>query len=419
VIAAALVAAALALADPFPSPAAGAAAQPVSVATAGPQPTYEDAETLARAGRTQDALAAFRALVARHPDDFDSLVWIGRLLVRLGRRVEAIGVFQDVIVRSPGQVDARVGLGGALLGLGRTAEAWAVVQDAEALAPGSGDVMGLKGRVLRRLGRPSEALVALNRAHELSPTDDDIGIVRERTARLVAHRAHVSVARESSRDGIPAASIVDADVDLHLDDALRLSGRVQWQTRDGVDDTRAGLGGEWRLGRHALVRGAFMASPDSPRVAQADSFGELELAIGRAQPAIGVRYLQFADARVWIVAPSIAVDLSDNVAVAVRYYRSASEFLTSGQTAGNNSGAIMGRWQATQRWSFSAAYARGYESFDILSVDRLGRFRADTAAGGLRIDLPSLTSFAVGVEHQWRTGDRQLTRVTLDLVQHF
>jgi len=40
-------------------------------------------------------------------------------------------------------------------------------------------------------------------------------------------------------------------------------------------------------------------------------------------------------------------------------------------------------------------------------------------AGGARIDLRSLTSFGLGVEHQWRTGDRQLTRITVDIVQHF
>ena len=93
--------------------------------------------------------------------------------------------------------------------------------------------------------------------------------------------------------------------------------------------------------------------------------------------------------------------------------------MPSGQRAGNDSGAIMARWQAAPRLSLSTAYARGNESFDILSVDRIGRFRADTVAGGLRIDLRSLTSFGLGVEHQWRSGDRQLTRITLDVVQHF
>jgi hypothetical protein len=160
-------------------------------------------------------------------------------------------------------------------------------------------------------------------------------------------------------------------------------------------------------------------SPGSPRVAQVDLSGELEFAAGRTQPAIGVRFLDFAGARVWIIAPSISVDLTDNVALAVRYYRSESEFLPSGQRAGNDSGALIGRWQAARRLSLSAAYARGNESFDILSVDRLGRFRADTVAGGVRVDLRSLTSLGLGVEHQWRSGDRRITRVTLDLVQHF
>jgi YaiO family outer membrane protein len=415
VIAAALCAALLATNAAPGSPIPPAGAQPV----ARPAVSYEDAERLARSGDVVRAIAAFEALAAANADDFDSRVWLGRLLTRVGRRADAIVLLRDVITRSPRQVDARVALGAALLTSGRLDDAYATVQDAEALEPNSADVLALKGRILRHLGRPSEAFVALDAAHRLSPRDEDIDIVRERTRRIVAHRAHVGVAREASRDGIPGASIVDADVDLRVDDALRVFGRVQRQERAGFDDTRAGGGVEWRVARQVLGRGAVLVSPGSPRVARADLFGELEFAAGRTQPAIGIRYLDFAGARVWIVAPSISIDLNDNVAVAARYYRSESEFLPSGQRAGNNSGAIMGRWQAKRRLSLSAAYARGYESFDILSVDRLGRFRADTLAGGARIDLRSLTSVGLGVEHQWRTGDRQLTRVTVDIVQHF
>jgi YaiO family outer membrane protein len=386
---------------------------------AGPQLSFEDAQQLARRGDTAHALEAFQALAAANPSDFDSRVWIGRLLARLGRREEATAILRAVIAESPGQVDARVALGAVLLMRGLVDEAWAVVEDAEALAPRSSDVLGLKGRTLRRLGRPSEALAALDAAHALSPADGDIAIVRERTRRIVAHRAHAGVARESSPDGIPAASIVDADVDLHVDDDLRVFGRLQWQDRAGFRDARAGGGVERRLRPGLLGRAALLIAPGSERVARADVGGDLETAAGRTQPAIGVRYLHFAAARVWIVAPSISVDLSDDVAIAVRYYRSESTFEPSGQRAGNDSGAVMGRWQVAPRLSLSAAYARGNESFDILSLDRLGRFRADTVAGGARIDLRSLTSVGVGVEHQWRTGDRQLTRVTIDLVQHF
>jgi len=102
-----------------------------------------------------------------------------------------------------------------------------------------------------------------------------------------------------------------------------------------------------------------------------------------------------------------------------RNFADCSAMMHAAYPSGYPVDAVLGRWQAAPRLSLSAAYARGNESFDIVSVDRLGRFRADTVAGGARIDLRSLTSIGVGVEHQWRSGDRQLTRVTLDLVQHF
>jgi len=414
---AAVVCVALLAASAAPGPPS-APVQAAGQRPAQPRVSYDDAERMARNGDTLRALEAFQALAAANADDFDSRVWLGRLLVRVGRRGEAIDLLRDVIARSPRQVDARVALGAALLTSGRVDEAEAVVQDAEALEPKSADVLALKGRVLRRLGRPSEAYVALDAAHTLSPRDEDISIVRERTRRIIAHRAHVSVAQEAS-DEIPEASIVDADVDLHLDDDVRVFGRVQWQARAGFDDARGGGGVEWRLSRRVIGRGALLVSPGSPRLARVDAGGEVEVGAGRTQTTVGLRYLDFLGAQVWIVAPAISVDLNDYVTLAVRYYRSESEFEPFGRRAGNDSGAVIGRWQAARRLSLSAAYARGNESFDIVSVDRLGRFRADTVAGGARIDLRSLTSIGVGVEHQWRSGDRQLTRVTLDLVQHF
>ena len=409
---------AVVLAAIAPDPTAGPQAAAPAAPAAAPAMSYEAAEALARAGRHAEALAAFQALAAKNPDDFDSRVWLGRLLGWAGRRDEALEVYRDVIARSPRYVDARVGLAGVLLALGRVDEAWAAIEDAEALAPGNGDVLAVKGRALRRLGRPAEALTAFDAAYALTPGDTDLEIARERTRRQVAHRAHVSVAQEASAD-VAEASIVDADMDFRISPGLRAFGRLQWQQRDGLDDTRGGGGVEWQAAKRALVRGAVLLSPGSPRVAQTDLFGEVETAAGRAQPSLGVRFLDFADARVWVVGPAISVDVSDDVALALRYYYSHSEFRSTGLTDGTHSGALMCRWQAARRLLLSAAYARGYESFDILSADRLGRFRADTIAGGTRIDLRSLTSLAVGVEHQWRDNDQQLTRVTFDVVQHF
>ena len=64
-------------------------------------------------------------------------------------------------------------------------------------------------------------------------------------------------------------------------------------------------------------------------------------------------------------------------------------------------------------------YARDYDVRTAASVAESEQLITDVLAGGARVDLRSLTSLGIGVEHQWRSGDRQLTRITLDVVQHF
>ena len=403
-IAAALIAALLAASAGPPAAGQAATAPGPELQARRPAIPYEDAERLARAGQTARAIEAFQALADANPADFDSRVWLGRLLTRVGRRAEAIALLGDVIAQSPRQVDARVALGAALLTSGRVEDAFAAVQDAEALAPHSADVLALKGRILRHLGRPSDAYVALDAAHTLSPDDPDVAIVRERTRRIVAHRAHVGVAREASRDGIPVASIVDADVDVHLDDTIRVFGRLQWQERAGADDTRAGGGVEWRLGRRVLSRGAALISPD--RRASRGPTSPASWSSSPADPAGHWRALSRFRRRSGVGHRAVDhVDLNDYVTIAARYYRSESTFVPSGQRAGNDSGAIMARWQAAPRLSLSTAYARGNESFDILSVDgsaasapiRSPAACASISARSPRSDSASSTSGAAAI----------------------
>lgn len=386
---------------------------------AGPAVSAAEAERLARSGHHREALAAFQALAARDADDFESRVWTGRLLGWLGRPSEAAEVFRDVVVRAPGRIDARVGLGGALVNQGRLDEAMAVIAEAEVLAPLSSDVLALKGRALRLAGELRAARAAYDAAYRLTPGDEDVRAGRSQTIREMSHRGHVAVAVEDTGDGLPVGRIVDADADLRLDDRRRVFGRMQVHDRFGERAVRAGGGAEWRAARTVLARGAVMAAPASGIVARADALGEIELLRPRWQPAVGVRYLAFDGVRVWVFAPSVTVDLSDTAALVGRYYRSEARFEAAGRTAGNDSGLVMLRWRIDPRVWLTGAYARGYESFDRLTTDRLGRFRADTVAGGVRLDLAGMTSVALGTEYQWRSGGRRMLRLTADVVKHF
>jgi hypothetical protein len=67
----------------------------------------------------------------------------------------------------------------------------------------------------------------------------------------------------------------------------------------------------------------------------------------------------------------------------------------------------------------NVGYAYGIESFEDLTADRLQSLGATTIAVGLRIRVPSLTVVATTWEHQWRSNEMRMDRLTLSVVQSF
>jgi hypothetical protein len=76
-------------------------------------------------------------------------------------------------------------------------------------------------------------------------------------------------------------------------------------------------------------------------------------------------------------------------------------------------------WHGWRRVALNLAYAYGIESFEDLTADRLGSLGASTAAGGVRIALSSLTLLTATWEHQWRSNNTAIDRLTLSIMQSF
>ena len=72
-----------------------------------------------------------------------------------------------------------------------------------------------------------------------------------------------------------------------------------------------------------------------------------------------------------------------------------------------------------RRVDMTVTYAYGIESFEDLTADRIGNLGANTIAATLQLRLPSLTSVATTWEHQWRSNDTRLDRLTVSIVQRF
>lgn len=143
--------------------AAPGARPPTAVAAAGRDPGASPAAVLAlaqahrRAGRSAQAEAEFRGLLARDPDHAEALLGLGVLLARTGNPVAALPYLRRAAECAPGDPQAWSSLAAALNALARHAEAEAAADRALALQSNSIAALAARARARRGLGRAAEA----------------------------------------------------------------------------------------------------------------------------------------------------------------------------------------------------------------------------------------------------------------------
>lgn len=378
-----------------------------------------EAERLARTGAHAEALERFQTLVAEHPEDVGARIWVGRLHDWLGHATRAEAVFRSVLASHPDHVEAIVGLGAAIAADERPEEAIAVLDRAETLAPDAADVLAALGRAHFLAGHLRLAGAYYQRARLLRPADPVIRDGLEQIRRITGHRVEMLGFFESFDFGVSDTWSGEVEINLRAADGFRAFARGQQQRKFDETENRAGGGFEWRPHRRVTVLTRAMLAPGALVLPESDVLGEMSYARRRLELAASARYADFDAARVWVLSPGLTWWFGDRLAVTARYFRSETTFADAGGTSGNDSGLVRVRVRPWPRVWVHASYASGTESFETLSLDRLGEFRADTAGGGFQIDLPSLTTFAGAYEFQWRDNDTRMTRVTVTLVQRF
>ena len=178
-----------------------------------------DAFQLHRAGRLEEAEAAYRAMLVRTPDDARTIhnfgllraqrgsldeglslirrsiaidpsmplayYHLGSVLAELGRSEEAVQAFSMAIERKPDFVDAHFSNGNVLFGLGHLEEAARAFETASSLAPAHIEAILNLGSALQQLGRHDEALAACQRALDAAPDHSGARNNRGNTLRLM------------------------------------------------------------------------------------------------------------------------------------------------------------------------------------------------------------------------------------------
>jgi len=293
-----------------------------------------------------------------------------------------------------------------------------VLERSEKLAPLNATVLAMLGRAHREAGRDARALEYFERAYALAPTAEN-QMLLEDARRAYGHRVQANLFAEDFSTGVSDTRSGELGVNLRLNDRWRVSGRGQLQRKFAVREERAGGGAEWRWTPHATLRGQAIVGFDAVVMPEGDYLGEIGFLTHGAHWTAGVRYFDFEGARTTVVTPAVSFLATDRLAISLRYALSVSE---TNALVGNEYGQtahIGGEYQLRRRIWLAGRYAAGVDDFDNFSRDRIGDFRANSVAGGMRFDLPGLLTVVWMAERQWRENDLDMTRLSVSFGQSF
>jgi Flp pilus assembly protein TadD/4-amino-4-deoxy-L-arabinose transferase-like glycosyltransferase len=120
-------------------------------------------------GRLDEAIAFYRAALARDPKDAVTHSNLGTALAARGQLDEAIAQYQTALSLAPNDADSHYNLANALLAQGKIVDAVAQFRDALRIEPGLPEAHLNLGNALAELGETEEASDHYRRAIELRP----------------------------------------------------------------------------------------------------------------------------------------------------------------------------------------------------------------------------------------------------------
>ncbi len=127
-----------------------------------PTPSIEEAVTLHREGRLDEAEKAYKRVLKLRRDHFDALHLLGMLNYQRGKAGEAHRLISSALRLNPRSAEALSNLAMVLHALRRDGEALAAVDKALALAPGHPEALNNRGNLLLGMKRHDEAAAAFS-----------------------------------------------------------------------------------------------------------------------------------------------------------------------------------------------------------------------------------------------------------------
>lgn len=283
----------------------------------------------------------------------------------------------------------------------------ALIVQAEGLRPHSSDVGLAWARYYHYQGREKTAQTHVLRVLTTNPDNEEAKELKSHIS--VPHP--VEVIMGYGHDDFSFASPGNmAYARLgYKGDLTRVSIQFEAWNRFGEHINRAGLSFNRRFGEHWWFEGTGIWAPGAKVLPQQDYDGEFSRSFLRAVVVgAGYRYLRFSAARVHVLSPSLEYYFKKPVWLRATYYRSWTDLRSSGSPDSVNNSFLVQYNQQPTKWLVAyLGYARGNESFFDLSIDRVGKFQANTYIAGLDFKLAPWLSLGPSYAYQRRLGGAQ------------
>lgn len=185
--------------------------------------------TCARIGAYDRAEAAFNAVFAAHPDEFDVLLNLGRAAARARDDDRAQRVLETALRMQPASIDVLLELGQLNAARRDFTRAIYYLTQAKTAAPGRPEVVVALARASQSGGYYGDAAIAYEEYLRLVPSDDS------------AHRDHALVAGYSEPRRAEALKELDEYLKKHPEDAIAYYNLAQLVWRDHPEEAIAHL----------------------------------------------------------------------------------------------------------------------------------------------------------------------------------
>ena len=386
-----------------------------------PQPAdaRAQAEQLARSGSYRAALERFQALAAANPDDVEARIWIARLHAWMGDDERAVGVYESILATQPQHLDANIGLGDAFVRMGRLREAADVLGRAESQAPQNPALLVALGRLNHASGHLDRAVDYFQRALAIDSTSPGVRAELEALQRERAHRIEVGYLLEHfNQDATPDPQAGFGGVNLRVNDALRVSGTVQYERKFSESEARGGAGIEWHLTPGLEVHGGALIGDDGLVLPKVDGYGGINYRRGRATWSFDLRFAEFESVDVQIGGAGLRLALTKQADAWARYYRFSTDYAV-GLSDIVHSWVLGASGHPAPEWTVGAEYTRGPDQLEMLTIDQTGAFETNTYSGFIELLLTPMLSVQGRYDYQDRPAEVRVHRATFRLVHRF